>query len=72
MSEAAGLSESLAFDSIRDGAYTSAVTDPAVKARFARILAGHSSPGLEDNYVLRHPQIVKGACEAVYRAYGPF
>lgn len=67
--DAAGLPKELTFDWIRDGAYTAAVRDPAVEERFARVLAGHRSHGLQDNYVLRNPEIVRPACEAVHRAY---
>jgi hypothetical protein len=57
---------------IRDGAYTAAAQAPGVDEKFARLLAGHKSAGLQDKYVLRNPQIVKPACDAVYSAYAPF
>jgi integrase len=66
----AGLSAEITFDCIRDGAYTAACN--GAEERLARILAGHRSPGLQDNYVLRNPEIVRPACDAVYKAYGPF
>lgn len=59
----------VSFDWLRDGAYTAAIRTPGVDERFARIMAGHKSPGLEDNYVLRHPEITRPACEAVYQHY---
>ncbi|HZZ41647.1 MAG TPA: hypothetical protein VFE58_01805 [Tepidisphaeraceae bacterium] len=54
---------------IRDGAYSSACNAPGVDEKFARLLDGHKAQGLQDKYVLRNPQIVKPACDAVYRAY---
>ena len=68
--DAAGLPY-ITFDSIRDGAYTAAC-QLCPDERWARLLAGHKSPGLQDSYVLRNPEIVRPACEAVYKAYGPF
>ena len=59
----------VSFDWLRDGAYTAAIRAPGVDERFARIMAGHKSPGLEDNYVLRNPEIVRSACDAVYQHY---
>jgi hypothetical protein len=70
--ERAGVAVEVTFDWIKDGAYTAAVNDPDVEERSARVLAGHRSPGLQDNYVLRHPRCTAGACEAVHRVYGPF
>lgn len=67
--EIAGVSAT--WDSLRDGAY-SAACRATVDDKWARLLAGHSAPGLQDNYVLRHPEAVRPACEAVYKAYGPF
>jgi integrase len=64
----AGLSH-LTFSSLRDGAYTAAAQAPGVDEKWARLLAGHKSPGLQDHYVLRHPKIVKPACDAVYNHY---
>lgn len=69
--DSAGLSGSVTFDTIRDGSYTSAchaVSDE----RLARVLAGHRAAGYQDRYVLRSPEIVRPACEAVYATYGPF
>jgi integrase len=59
------------YDWIRDGAYTAACHAPGVDDKYAKLLAGHSA-GLQDNYVLRNPACVKPACDAVFRAYGPF
>jgi integrase len=64
--------EAVTFSHIRDGAYTSAAQAPGVDEKFARLLAGHKSHGLQDRYVLRNPEIVRPACDAVYRAYRPF
>jgi len=61
----------ITFDSIRDGAYTAAC-QLCPDERWARLLAGHRSPGLQDSYVLRNPKIVAPACDAVYKAFGPF
>jgi integrase len=69
--EAAGLPDGVTFGTLRDGAYTAA-SHGTSDGRLARVLAGHRSPGLEDNYVLRNPEIVRPACEVVYKAYGPF
>jgi len=63
----AGLPDAVTFDTIRDGSYTAAVNGAA--ERIARVLAGHRSAGLQDNYVLRNPDIVRPACDAVHRAY---
>lgn len=57
----------ITFDCLRDGAYTAAVR--GTEEKWARLLAGHRSPGLQDSYVLRDPAIVKPACDAVHRAY---
>jgi integrase len=57
------------WDMLRDGAYTAACKAPHVEERFARVMAGHKSPGLEDRYVLRSPQIAREACEAVHKYY---
>jgi integrase len=62
---------SATWDSLRDGAY-SAACRATVDDKWARLLAGHSAPGLQDSYVLRNPDAVRPACEAVYAAYGPF
>ena len=68
----AELPDDVTFDSIRDGSYTAAAQANGVDEKCARVLAGHASPGLQDNYVLRNPEMVRPACDAVYRAYGPF
>jgi len=61
----------ITFDSIRDAAYTAACR-LCSDERWARLLAGHRSPGLQDSYVLRNPEMVRPACDAVFQAYGPF
>lgn len=68
----AGLPDEVTFDTLRDGSYTAAINAPDVEERFARVLAGHTSPGLQDSYVLRNPQCTRSACDAVHRHYGPF
>lgn len=68
---AAGLPDTLKFSHLRDGAYTAACQG-TTDERLARVLAGHKAAGLQDNYVLRSPEIVRPACEAVYKVYGPF
>lgn len=60
------------LDDIRDGAYTAACNAPGVDEKYARLLAGHRSHGLQDSYVQRNPKDVKPACDAVYAAFGPF
>lgn len=55
------------FSHLRDGAYTAAIR--SAPEATARVLAGHVAPGLEDSYVLRSPEIVRPACEAVYSHY---
>lgn len=67
----AGLPDTVKMNQIRDGAYTTAAR-ATTDERWARVLAGHRAPGLQDNYVLRNPEAVRPACEAVYKAYGPF
>lgn len=69
--KAAGVGDDVTFDCLRDGAYTAAMHG-APDERWARLLAGHRSPGLQDSYVLRNPEIVRPACDAVYKVYGPF
>ena len=70
---AAGL-PSVAFDMIRDGAFTSAkhgadpLTGEKVQADHARVLAGHRT-GMDDHYVLRQPGITSAAVAAVRRDY---
>jgi len=60
------------LDDIRDGSYSAACSAPGVDEKFARLLAGHRSHGLQDNYVTRNPALVKPASDAVYAAYGAF
>jgi hypothetical protein len=40
-----------------------------VEEKFARLLAGQRSHGLQDNYVQRKPAVVAPACQAVRAAY---
>lgn len=56
------------FSHLRDGGYTAAVHALGVDAKFAELLAGHKT-GMKDKYVLRTPQIVKPATDAVYEEY---
>ncbi|MCX5658307.1 MAG: hypothetical protein NTW19_01125 [Planctomycetota bacterium] len=67
----AGLPDSVKFCHIRDGAYTAAIQG-TTEEKWARVLAGHRAPGLQDNYVLRNAEATRPACEAVYKVYGPF
>ena len=66
--KAAGL-PNVQLDDVRDGAYTAACNASGVEEKHARLLAGHRSHGLQDNYVARNPAIVRGACEAVRAAF---
>jgi len=52
-------------DGVRDGAYTAMCNASGVEEKHARLLAGHRSHGLQDNYVTKNTAIVRGACEAV-------
>jgi integrase len=63
------LNASTEWASMRDGAYSAACHDPKVEERFARVLAGHKAPGVQDKYVVRNPAIVAPACRAVRNAY---
>ena len=65
---AAGCPE-VQMDDIRDGAYSAACAAPGVDEKFARLLAGHRSHGLQDTYVERNPALVKSACDAVHAVY---
>jgi integrase len=58
----------ITFSHIRDGAYTAAMRSAGCE-KVGRVLAGHSAAGYEDNYVLRDPECVRPACDAVYLAY---
>jgi integrase len=52
---------------LRDSAYTAAV-ESGVSHQFCQLLNGHAC-GMADKYVKRNPQMVKPACDAVYRKY---
>lgn len=67
----AGLPDSVKMTHIRDASYTIA-SRATTDERWARVLAGHRAPGLQDHYVLRSPEATREACEAVYKAFGPF
>lgn len=58
----------ITFSHIRDGAYTAAMRAAGCE-KVGRVLAGHSAEGYEDHYVLRDPECVRPACDAVYLAY---
>ena len=58
-----GLPVSVSFGCLRDGAYTAALRG-CPDERWARVLVGHTAGGLQDNYVLRDPEMVKPACDA--------
>lgn len=64
----AGVPDTVKFDSLRDGAYTAAFV-PGVDPVFAMAVAGHRLPGEMDKYILRHPEIVKPACDAIAKRY---
>jgi hypothetical protein len=57
----------VSFGCLKDSAYTIACRK--VEEKFARVLAGHKAEGLQDNYVLRNPEFVRPACDAVYAEY---
>ncbi len=63
----AGVSAEVKFDSLRDGAFTQAA-NCVNGERLSRLLAGHSN-GMADHYVKANPEIVRPACDAVYRHY---
>jgi integrase len=67
----AAVPDTVSFAQLKDGAFTVACQKTTGDGRIAKILAGHAS-GMEDAYVLRNPEIVKPACDAVYAHYGPF
>ena len=69
--ESAGVPD-VTWDHLRDGAYTAACRAGNVDNRFARLLAGHKADGLQANYVLCDPDMVRPACDAVRAHYGPF
>lgn len=54
------------FAMIRDAAFTLACR---VSLDQARVLAGHRLPGATDHYILRAPQFVKDACEAIRKEF---
>jgi integrase len=58
------------FSQIRDGAYTEAV-EAGVELNLCKLLAGQAT-GISDHYVKRRPRMVAIACDAIYKAYGPF
>ncbi len=61
------LPEDVSFDQIRDGSYTSAV-ESGCNLTEAKALAGHRV-GIADHYLLRRPDLVRKACEAIEAAY---
>lgn len=63
---------SIVFDHIRDGAYTAAANAKGVEEKYARVVAGHISEGMQARYVLANPDCTKEACQAIYKVYGPF
>ena len=64
----AGLPD-LAFDVIRDGAYSAAINAPGVSDKEAKLLAGHRLTGESDTYALRHTEGVRAACAAIEKHY---
>jgi integrase len=68
LADRANVDKTVSFAGMKDGAYTVACQGQP-DDRIARVLAGHRAPGLQDSYVLRNPEMVKPACDAVYKAY---
>lgn len=66
--ELAGIKD-VEFSQIRDGAYSAAVNCGNVTEKEAKLLAGHKLAGESDKYVMRNPNGVKAACEAIERHY---
>jgi integrase len=66
--ERAGVSETVEFNNVRDGAYTYAARH-GIEERLAEIFAGHLTRGQSSRYIARNPWIVKPACDAVYQHY---
>ncbi len=64
----AKLPDSVAFNSIRDGAYTAATQGGAIIDQ-ARMLGGHRVGGVTDYYLKRNPKMVEQACAAIEKAY---
>jgi len=64
---AAGLPESVNFDTIRDGGYTAAIEGGASEVH-AKLLDGHKVK-MSDQYVRRNPRMVADACETIERHY---
>lgn len=64
----ANLPDAITFGTLRDGAYSIAC-QMATDERWARVLAGHRAAGLQDNYVLRNPDVTRQPCEAVWKHY---
>lgn len=64
----AGVSDTVKFENIRDGAYTAAASDDHVEFEKARILAGHRT-GMADHYIKRNPKMVAAACRAIEQQY---
>ena len=65
---AAKLGDDVNFACIRDSAYTRAV-EGGVGVDQAKLVAGHSVPGISDAYIKRNPQMVADACLAIERYY---
>ena len=66
--ERVGLSESVKFSDIRDGAYVAAVNGKDVPLEQARILGGRMTD-VRDRDIKRNPRIVADACAAVEKHY---
>jgi len=66
--ERVGLSESVKFSDIRDGAYVAAVNGKDVPLEQARILGGRMTD-VRDRDIQRNPRIVADACAAVEKHY---
>jgi integrase len=66
--KAAGLSDDVTSDTLRDGAST-AVAEANVSDTLHSLYMGHRAPGMRDVYAARNPKMVQPACDAVYRKY---
>lgn len=64
----AGVADSVKFEDLRDGAYTTAVQGKGVEFEMVRILAGHRT-GMSGHYIKRNPKLVAAACRAVEKSY---
>lgn len=57
----------LAFSMVRDGGGTAAATEGATEQQY-KIIMGHSC-GISDNYIMRNPKMVEGACKLIEKHF---